>query len=151
MFLKVRLYLSPRLSLNGQRDYKDLLKTAIESNDAVWLATNLRSYERINKTEHRQKPSNGGAMTVRIPENAADTLAEGEFNRFYIRGLCCRAIVNNIRELIIYRAKEVSNPRSASTTKIGRKINAEILLNDLRTHPGVDTAHGLPAEPNSGW
>jgi hypothetical protein len=33
---------------------------------------------------------------------------------------------------------------------IGRRLNAQALLGDLRKHVGVDTALGLPPGPNSG-
>lgn len=33
---------------------------------------------------------------------------------------------------------------------IGKLITAEQLLQDLRTHPGVEPAMGLPPGPNSG-
>jgi hypothetical protein len=44
-----------------------------------------------------------------VPVTAADTLAEGEFNRFYLRGLCRRASAANMAEIEVYRAKEVAN------------------------------------------
>lgn len=142
-------YVSPRLSQNGQRDYENLLRAAINSYDDVWLANSLRLNGRMNGTEPRRK-HNGGVTTAKIPETAPDTLAEGEFNRFYIRGLCIRALEDSVRHLIIYRAKEVSNPRAESEVKIGARIDAKALLNDLKTHTGVDTALGLPGGPNSG-
>ena len=86
----------------------------------------------------------------KVPVNAADTLAEGEFNRFYLRGLCRRALENGEKELVIYRAKPVSQPRRESERKLGTTVDAEALLRDLREHLGVDSALGLPPGPNSG-
>jgi hypothetical protein len=103
----------------------------------------------MNAVEQKRTPS-GGSTTAKVPVTAPDTLAEGEFNRFYIRGLCRHAIKEKISDLIIYRAKAVSSPRSESQAKIGTSINAEALLRDLQKHQGVDTALGLPAGPNSG-
>ena len=82
--------------------------------------------------------------------NAHQMLAEGEFNRFYIRALCVRASEDNNVEVIVYRAKAVENARSASQQMIGQRMSAEALLHDLRSSPGVDTALGLPPGPNSG-
>ena len=82
--------------------------------------------------------------------NAHEMLAEGEFNRFYIRALCLRAIEDGMAQVIVYRAKAVQNARSESERKIGQGVPVEALLRDLRTHPGVDTALGLPPGPNSG-
>lgn len=68
-----------------------------------------------------------------MPKNAAIILAQSEFNRFYIRGLCLRAINENIDTLKIYRARESSQKRPKSEAKIGTCINARELLEDIRT------------------
>jgi hypothetical protein len=143
------LYLSPRLSSQGQAVYTALLKEAVEANNDSWLADRIRAGSLLNLTEQRRKPK-GGYTTVNVPVTAADTLAEGEFNRFYARGLCRRAIEEGRASVEVYRTKAVSLPRPDSQAKIGTRINVEALLRDLRTHPGVDTALGLPNGPNSG-
>ncbi|HXW27443.1 MAG TPA: hypothetical protein VEK73_22030 [Xanthobacteraceae bacterium] len=144
-----KLYLSPRLSAGGQTDYPDLLRRAARENNDTWLAGEIRQPGRLNAMEQKRTPS-GGTTMARVPLTAHETLAEGEFNRFYVRGLCLRALAAGITELEIYRAKAVENPRSASVAKIGQRISAQALLNDLRTNIGVDTALGLPPGPNSG-
>jgi hypothetical protein len=143
------LYLSPRLSLRGRQDYVELLKQAVAGYDDAWLADALRTNGRINIEEQRRKPK-GGYTTARVPVTAPDTLAEGEFNRFYVRGLCLRALEDGTAELIVYRAKEVMTPRHESEAMIGARVDARALLLDVRTHPGVDTALRLPPGPNSG-
>ncbi len=142
------LYISPRLTEGGVNEYPTLLRTAIENGNDDSLATNLRSHGLLKETEQRN--TRGGITIAKVPITAADTLAEGEFNRFYIRGLCRRAIKNGIQELIIYRAKEVSNPRPESEARLGKSIDSETLLQDLRKNPGVEPALGLPSGPNSG-
>ncbi|MEH2340869.1 MAG: hypothetical protein V7K22_04265 [Nostoc sp.] len=141
---KAKLYVSLRLSEIGRKDYVNLLKEAISSHDETWFAQQLSLNSRINLTEQRKN------TTVKIPVTAAETLAEGEFNRFYIRGLCLRALDEGISDLEVYRAKDVINPRPNSQAKIGTKVKAEKLLEDLRVNPGIDTALGLPNGPNSG-
>jgi hypothetical protein len=84
-----------------------------------------------------------------MSSDAADMLAEGEFNRFYIRALCRRAIEDDIEVVIVHRAKVVENPRPESELKIGREIPARALLEDLRTNIGGLTKFGIP-EPGSG-
>ena len=143
------LYVSPRLSNTGQQNYVALLKEAIQSHDDAWLADQLRNHGRMNRTLQRAKPT-GGYSTVAMPANAPETLAEGEFNRFYARALCRVAEEEGVPDLIIYRAKEVKNPRPESVRKIGTTINARALLDDLRAHPGMETALGLPPGANSG-
>lgn len=144
-----RLYVSSRLSPQGVADYPSLLKQAVTSGNETTLAAALRSSGRLNRTLERKKPG-GGVTTVAMPVNAPETLAEGEFNRFYVRGLCRRALAEGLREVVVYRAKEVANPRPESQMKIGTKLSAQALLDDLRRNPGVDTALGLPSGPNSG-
>ncbi len=85
-----------------------------------------------------------------VPITAAETLAEGEFNRFYIRGVCRAVLANEQHEVEVYRAKAVAQPRPESQAKIGTRVNAATLLDDLRHNVGVDTALGVPAGPNSG-
>jgi hypothetical protein len=144
-----QLYLGTRLSAQGRGAYPELLKQAAQGFDDSWLALNLRDGGMMNATEQRRKP-NGGFTEVRVPVNAPEVLAEGEFNRFYARGLCRRAIEEGKSELEVYRAKLVSQPRPDSQAMIGRRVSAQALLEDLRTHPGVDTALRLPNGPNSG-
>lgn len=143
------LYVSPRLSERGKDDYAALLRDAIEAGDDVLLADSLRSGGRIRATEERRKPK-GGFTTAKVPVTAPETLAEGEFNRFYARGLCLRALDDKIADVIVYRAKAVRDPRPESEAMIGKRMSASALLDDLRTHVGMDTALGLPPGPNSG-
>ena len=144
-----KLYISPRLNIRGQQEYLRLLKEAVTTHNDSWLASQLRMNGLMNTEEQRRKPK-GGYTIAQVPVTAPDTLAEGEFNRFYIRGLCLRAMMDGIPELVVYRAKEVGNPRRESEALIGARIPPDRLLQDIRTHPGVDTALGLPPGPNSG-
>lgn len=143
------LYLSPRLSVQGRADYEDLLREALTSANDEALASNLRRNGRLNATEMRHKLT-GGTIIVKVPITASETLAEGEFNRFYARGLCRRVLEDGRDEVQIYRGKEVRDPRPESQAMIGTLLNARALLEDLRTHIGVDTSLGLPPGPNSG-
>lgn len=142
------LYISPRLNKVGRQQYQFLLKAAIESGDDASLADSLSNQNCFNTHEDRRTTQ--GVTSVRVPVTAPQTLSEGEFNRFYIRGLCLRAMNNGINELEVYRAKSVTRPRPESIALIGTLVNAQTLLDDLRQNPGVDTALGLPGGPNSG-
>jgi hypothetical protein len=146
---EANLYISPRLTSEGQSRYPELLKQAIESHDEDWLAKQLRMQGKMKTEEQRKKPS-GGFTTAKVPVTAPDTLAEGEFNRFYCRALCARALQNGIEYLVIYRAKQVQASRPESVDKENTHILAKQLLHDLRTHQGVEPALGLPPGPNSG-
>jgi hypothetical protein len=143
-----KLYLSPRLSEVGQADYPTLIREATQGYDDGWLAESLRNNGRLNASEQRRTKS--GVIMVKVPITAPETLSEGEFNRFYARGLCGFAENSGIARLQVYRAKAVMVARPESQAMIGSLIEVESLLQDLRTHQGVDTALGLPPGPNSG-
>lgn len=142
------VYMSPRLSARGAADYIELLRRTITDHDEQWLANQLRAEGRLNPTEQRRTKS--GQTTVQVPVSAPWTLAEGEFNRYYVRGVCRRAIDEDMSEVIVYRAQAVSNPRTESQRMIGRAVDPNVLLTDLRRSPGVEPALGLPPGPNSG-
>lgn len=143
------LYLSPNLNERGIRAWESLLRSAIEREEEVSLASNLSSQGCLKAYTQRRTPK-GNITTVKVSKDAHEMLAEGEFNRFYIRGLCRRAQEDGITELVVYRAKAVRNPRPESQAKIGVKLPVDKLLDDLRKNVGVDTALGVPAGPNSG-
>lgn len=145
-----QLHISPFLSGQGQRDYTNLLREAIESGNDETLAQNLREHRRLIKTLPRRKPKGGYAIAA-TPENAAEVLAESEFNRYYIRALARRAIEDGISELVIYRAKQVTSPRPESEALVETTIAPQDLLTDLRSHPGDEPPSlGVPSGPNSG-
>jgi hypothetical protein len=144
-----KLYYSPRLSPSGTGAYAVLLREAVRSGTDDTLASELRVQGRLNTTEEKRKPK-GGTTTAKVPVTAPETLAEGEFNRFYIRALCCGAIAEGIESVLVYRAKEVVSPRPESIALVGKSLPAKKLLEDLRANIGTDTALGLPPGPNSG-
>ena len=145
-----QLHISPFLSGQGQRDYENLLREALQSGDDETLAENLRQHRRILRTLPRRNPS-GGYSIAATAENAAQVLAESEFNRYYIRALARRAIEDGISELVIYRAKPVANPRPDSEARIETTLPPQDLLEDLRSHPGDERPSlGVPSGPNSG-
>ncbi len=143
------LYISPRLTGAGERAWPDLLREASAQHDDTWLAAALRSRAYMATEEQRRKPK-GGFTTAKVPHTAPDTLAEGEFNRFYARGLCAHVLASGGTHVEVYRGKEVENPRPESQAMIGSRLPAQQLLGDLRTSQGVDTALRLPPGPNSG-
>lgn len=146
-----QLHISPLLSGQGQMDYVNLLREAIESGSDETLAKKLREHRRIVRTLPRRKPKGDGYLIAATGGNAADVLAESEFNRYYIRALARRAIEDGIGELIVYRAKPVRNPRPESEAMIESTLPAEDLLTDLRAHTGDEVPTlGVPSGPNSG-
>jgi hypothetical protein len=138
------LFISPRLTPIGARDYPKNLQDAVASGDETTLAAQLRRPGQMQSMEFK------GKSFGKVPVNAHETLAEGEFNRFYIRALCRRAIDEGKDEVVVYRARASSNPRPESEMRIGEPVDAHRLLRDLRNRVGLDTALGIPGGPNSG-
>lgn len=145
-----QLHISPFLTGQGQRDYVNLLREAVQTGDDETLAESLRSHRRITRTLPRRNKLKGGYMIAATPANAAEILAESEFNRFYIRALARRAIEDGIPELVVYRAKKVLKPRPESEALIETTLSPEALLTDLREHSDQPPALGIPSGPNSG-
>lgn len=143
------LYESPRLTAAGAASWETLFRTACETGNDSLLAAALGAPggAYINAREPNPRSRTGGDKAV--PYNAATTMAEGEFNRFYIRAMCVRALEDGVG-LEIYRARASENPDPESEAKIGQSPDTSALLDDLRSHQGVATALGLPPHPNSG-
>lgn len=143
------LYVSPRLNEEGARQWPALLKEAAQSRDDAWLASTLRDRHLLRTHEERRKPK-GGTTIAQVPATANETLSEGEFNRFYVRGVCSRAINEGISHVTVYRARHSDNPRPESQAIIGKSFDPGALLNDIRSSTGVEPALGVPPGPNSG-
>ncbi len=85
---------------------------------------------------------------VNVPVTAAQTLSESQFNLYYIRALCLRALATGAR-LQVYRAKAVQRPRPESEQMIGTFLDPQHVLDVLRATKGVEPTIGIPM-PNSG-
>jgi hypothetical protein len=143
------IYRSSWLTDTGSRNWPELLSAAAKSGNDDSLASELRKSGQIREKAERKKPKGGGMVTYSVPSTAPDTMA-GEFNMYYLRALCRRAIANNIPHLIIYRARESDEPRPESEAMIGQKIDAKATLDDLRATHGTKASLGFPPGPNSG-
>jgi hypothetical protein len=143
------LHISPYLSGQGQRDYPNLLRAALENGNDETLATALGQQRRIQRSYQKRKPG-GGFTIASVPANAPEQLAESEFNRYYIRAVARRAIEAGIPELIVYRAKPVGTPRAESEALVETTVEPSALLEDLRTHSGERPTLGIPGGPGSG-
>lgn len=144
-----KLYMSSRFSVVGKTSYEALLRQAITSHSDAWLVDQLRNGGCFNSYEQKKKPKGGYTMAA-VPVTAPETFAEGEFNRYYARAVCLRAVAEGRPNVEVYRGKQVTSPRLQSEALIGRRFDAVSLLNDLRTSQGVEPGLGLPPGPNSG-
>lgn len=127
------LYIGRQLNDQGRDRYPAFLRTAIESGDSESLAGALG---RVPGDLWIESTVTRNGRTSTTPRTAPTTLDEGQFNRFYMRGLALRAIDGNL-ELEVYRAKQVESPRASSEAIIGSRIAPQSLLDDLRTDPST--------------
>ncbi|KZD24146.1 hypothetical protein [Tardiphaga robiniae] len=145
-----KVYRSSYLTQSGQGNWPDLILVAAQTGNDDTLASSANG--QFNSTTQRKKPKGFGYYTAAVPVNAAQMLAESEFNRYFVRGLCLRAMDEGIPRLEVYRAKQVSQPRPESESKIGLLVDPQTVLIDVRASQsnGVETALGIPPGPGSG-
>lgn len=124
------IYFSKRFNDKGSEEWVSLLKEAAGEHNEHWLAFQLEDKNLMKGLEGSRTPS-GGYTIKHVPHTAAETMAEGQFNRFYILGLCKRAKAENIFELEVYRARESTQPRSQSQTLIGSNISVDNVESQL--------------------
>lgn len=143
------LYRSPWLTQGGQGDWAEILREAAASGTDDTLAAQLRLRNRIVTRAQRRKPNSQSMTWYTLGANAPDVMA-GEFNVFYCRGLCSRAIAEGIPRLEVYRARASAEPRHDSASKIDLLVDPEVILIDLRNSHGTQPSFGLPPGPNTG-
>ncbi len=143
------LYISKRFNDRGRREYPSLLLEAVRYHDDDWLALQLYARGCFNPGEIKRVQKEFVAV-AQVPATAGVTIAAGEFNRYYMRGVCRAALEAGIPDVVVYRGKPVDRPRPESEAMLGRKIPAASLLEDLRATPGTRSRYGLPTGPNSG-
>jgi len=143
------LYYSKWFTERGEQEYPQLCRSAITTGSDDSLVAGLEA-PGLFVERYEKKTPRGGITTAAVPRTAPTTFAEGEFNRYYLRGLCARLIAEGGGQIEIYRARSSTQARSASAALIGSILDPAALLADLRANIGVDTALGLPPGPNSG-
>lgn len=143
------IYVSSYLNERGCDVWPRLLSHAAEQGTDSSLAAALRREGCLRTFTERRRPRGAGLITVRVPYNAHETLGEAQFNVYYTRALCLRALEDGAPELEVYRAKAVAEPRRESQLLLGKRLSPSAILADLRSTKGVESALGL-AQPNSG-
>lgn len=141
------LYFSKRFSPEGQRRWPNLLRQAAKDHNEHWLAYQLEANACFINMESRHLQS-GGYTIAHVPCSASETMAEGQFNRFYMLGLCHRAIDEGKDCVTVYRAKEVTSPREESCVLIGKKYAPKLLMDEIG--PVEKSLRHELLRPNSG-
>ena len=127
-----QLYYSTRFTQVGTDAWPTWLLGAAKEFDEHWLAFQIEAANAMKHLETRAKPK-GGYTVAHVPDTAAETLAEGQFNRFYIAAICRRAIEDGHTSVQIYRAKQSDSPRPESVALEGTARDASSLLADVRS------------------
>ena len=141
------IYLSRFLSPVGLDAWPIITRQAAENGTDDSLAMELGRFSRLNTHYEKRKPTGGMTLSA-VPYTAPQTMAEAQFNLYVMRALARRAIQTG-QTLVVYRGKEVENPRSESERMIGTNVDPAFLLEELRRTKGVEPATGMPL-PNSG-
>jgi hypothetical protein len=128
-----------------------LTKEAVSSHIDDWLAQQILRRGLLSAHENYTRQGKTHTRNINQP-HAAQQLGEGEFNRFYLRGLCRRGQAHGIESLVVYRAKAVEHPRPESEAKIGTNVNIDELLVALRSNDfvSIEDTLKIPGGPNSG-
>jgi hypothetical protein len=136
------LFRSPQLSDEGLKRYQALLRAAILDGTDASFAEALSAQDAVKPPSRWQHPREVGPGEALA--DVTSRLAEREFHRFYIRGLCRRALDQGVETLVIYRARPADPGRTPANAMIGVRIAVSSLLEDLRgTFPSLPP-HGLP-------
>jgi hypothetical protein len=138
---------SDRLRPTAIEEYQRLLRDALRYYDDLWLEEHAGDL--LVDFEPRQTRS-GGQTTAKVPEMAARMLAEGDFNRYYMRGVALRAIEADDEVVEVYRARLSLEPRPESEELEGHELPARDVLDYLRGKRSVDPTTLRLARPNSG-
>ena len=137
-------HVSERLRPTAIADYQRILRDAVRYYDDLWLED--RVDDLLVDFEPRRTRS-GGTTTARVPQMAGRLLAEHDFNTYYMRGVCRRAIEEGRQVVEVYRARLSQTPRAQSAELEGQRLSAADVLEQLRSQPGEETTLSTPL----GW
>lgn len=141
------VYFSARFNSIGNDNWISWLTEAAQSHDEHWLAYQIEASGGMKDFEGRAKPT-GGYTVAHVPHTAAETMAEGQFNRFYIAAVCRRAIDSGQKDVTVYRARQRGEPRPESRALEGTTMDAQSLLDQVRSKNQSFRCELL--KPNSG-
>jgi len=142
------IYSSTRFNDIGRENWVVLLKKAAQEHDEHWLAYQLELIDAMKELEIKSTPK-GDYTIAYVLHSSTETLADGQFNRFYMAAICRRALEESKTHVTVYRAKQRSNPRSKSRELEGTSLDANDLLNELRVTNLSFNCN--VAQPNSGF
>ena len=119
-------YTSTRFHEVGKDCYFRIMPEHLKNGSDDSLAEDLRGNDCFNTHE-----TDKNGKQKQVPVTASKTFSEGEFNRFYMRAVAIKAISEDL-SIEVYRARYSENPSPESEAMIGKILDSEILLKDLR-------------------
>src|SRR6059058_133336 len=110
------IYRGTRLTEAGWQAWPGLLREALKLYEPKWLE--LQSKQAGYWLSHETSRRGGKEYPKAVPVDAAQTLAEGQFVRYYLRAVGRRAMDDG-HDLKVVRLKQVRQPRSMSVQLLG--------------------------------
>ena len=138
---------SERIRPTAIAEYQRYLHEALRYYDDRWLEDHASDLMVDFEPRHIRS---GGQTAVKLPEMASRMLAEGDFNRYYMRGVALRAVEEGRQVVEVYRARLSMEPRAESAQLEGHRLPAEEVLEYLRGEQVADPAVSALGRPNSG-
>lgn len=143
-----KAYINPFLKQDSGSRYLELLRAALDNGSVETFAAAIAANDLlIDKHTYTKQ---GTEIEARVPAIFNVTLAAGEFNRYYMRAVCLLAKERGKPAVEIYRAKAVSTPRQQTDERIGKRIEPQVLLVDLRQNSFERPSEFELGGPNSG-
>jgi hypothetical protein len=137
-----RVYVCKRLRDEGRRTFPALLRQAIAQHDDAWLSGQLR--ELLLLTTY------SGTGPLGVGEQVPEIIAEGEFNRYYMRGVCARAVDEGVEQVQVYRAKVVATRKASLLEHIGQFVSPATILAEFHSAHRSDPALASPFGADTG-
>jgi hypothetical protein len=135
------LYESAVVRASRTADYVDAQRRALESGDPETLAVDIATSGMLESVQ-----ANGNRVNA---EAASKRLSAGQYGAYYARAVSARA-VDEGTQVVVYRARESSNPRPGSDAKVGMVLSPVELLADLRSNSSSPAGFSVLPEVNSG-
>jgi len=138
------------LSDAGWAVYLEVMPVALLEHDDAWLWRCLLDQQLWIERVHYERLGQSASARVNIPASAA-TLAVGEFNTAYVRGLAAVLLDHGVETCTVHRAGGAVEPRSECALLEGQAVRVQTIIDGHRASyfppPGRD---GVPAPVGPG-
>lgn len=137
------VYLDHWLNIKGRKEFAALLTQAAQQYDDSWLAEKLAQEDRLHSRSWSQKGQ------IFLTKEISIQMAETAFNRYYIRALCYRALLENQEVVFPYKAKQHIDPLIEQQLQI-KPYPSKQMLKEMREYVPGTSIVGIPGGPGSG-